>query len=678
MITLFLRRLGRTVSTWKQAFLKRRPKHTHTKILRTAKGKRMPRFSQLRQVGRIFSREERILFQVATTVLVISVFWLGASIIRGYRVEVPAVGGTYIEAAVGSPELVNPLFATLNDADRDVVELVYSGLMRFDKNQRLVPDLAAKVSVNETETVYTFSLREDVIWHDEEPFTSEDVIFTFNMIQDEAVGSPLYVTFRDIAVEAVDDYTVTFTLEEPFAPFLQSLTIGMLPEHYWFDVQPERFALTQKNLQPIGTGPYMFSKLAKDTTGAVYEYELERFARYHREAPFIQNFTFMYYPVYEGEAGAVRSIRQQAVQGLNFVPSDIREQVERKHIVLHTLQLPQYTGLFFNGVREPALADDDVREALAIALDKDRIVREALGGEGQVIEGPVLPGFPGYNPEIEKVPYDITSANELLDDAWPSLTSDAYRELREKELIEQLIAQRTAEQVPVSATSTESTTSTEDVVEEAPEVEAITTSTVAGEVEQILAGEIDPSQTFYRKSDDDVILEIDIVTVDTQEYRDAAALIEASWQEIGVNVNVAFVPAKDFSRTVLKDRSYDVLLYGVILGSDPDQFPFWHSSQVEAPGLNLALYENEDVDELLETARASTDDAEIEEAYTTFQNTLLEDRPAVFLYTPTYTYAQHVDVQGFDVSQIFVPSDRFANVTEWYLRTRGMWKQDAS
>lgn len=652
-----------------------RKRHSHITLFQKHRGNTIPRFSQLRELPRIVSPFERQLLRAAILILVIGVLWLGASIIRGYRIQVPTVGGTYTEAVVGTPELVNPLFASLNDADRDLVRLVYSGLMRFDAEGRLVPDLAAKVDVNEAQTVYTFTLREDVLWHDDVPFTADDVIFTFNLIQDELVGSPLYVTFQNVVVEAVDDYTVTFTLEEPFTPFLQSLTVGMLPLHYWETIQPERLALTQQNLQPIGTGPFMFKRLAKDATGAVYEYELERFDMYYRQAPYIEQFNVRYYPVYDGEAGAIRALRQQTVEGLHFVPTDLREQAERKFTTLHTLQLPQYTAVFFNEERELALADADVREALAIALDKDRLVREALGGEGQVIEGPVLPGFPGYNPEIEKVPYDIATANDLLDENWPSLSIEEYRELRESELTEQLIAeerQRLAAEQSVSSTAT----STIDTELDVSAID-VSTSTIAGDVEQILAGEIDLSQTFYRKSDDDVLLEIDIVTVDTQEYRDAAALIESSWQEIGVTVNVAFVPARELSRTVLKDRSYDVLLYGVILGSDPDQYPFWHSSQVSAPGLNLSLYENEIVDELLEQAREITDETQLAELYTEMQAQILADRPAVFLYTPTYTYAHSTDVQGFDISQIFVPSDRFANVTEWYLKTKGIWKKDA-
>lgn len=674
----FFRSLTRRIASWRRQLV-RRPYSHGVRSLHHAAGNRIPRWSQLRQLRRILTPAEQLLFQSAVVVLVVGVCWLGATMVRGYRTTVPAAGGTHIEAVVGTPELINPLFASLNDADRDIVRLVYSGLMRYNKDGVLVPDLAASFAVDDTETVYTFTLRRDVVWHDGEPFTSADVLYTFDTIQDETVGSPLYVTFQGVAVEVVDEYTLTFTLEEPFAPFLQTLTVGILPEHVWASITAERFVLSPRNLQPIGTGPYMFARLAKDATGTIFEYELERFDRYYREIPYIDQFTFMYYPVYDGEAGAIRALRQQAVTGLHFVPTDLREQIERKHIALHTLQLPQYTALFFNSEREPALADAAVREALSIALDKDRLVREALEGEGQVIEGPLLPGFPGYTDTIAKIPYDPSAANTLLDATWVPLSAQAYQELRRSEITEQLLiearaAQENAEETSTTTSDGVTTTTSQTMV--APDPVSIPTSSVANDVEQILAGEIDPSQTFYRKNKDDVILEIDIVTVDTQEYRDAAALIESSWQEIGVTVNVAYIPAREFTRSVLRDRSYDVLLYGVILGSDPDQYPFWHSSQIAAPGLNLSGYNSTVVDSILESIRTATDDTTIADLYTKFQTTILTDRPAVFLYTPTYTYAQSTDIKGFDVSRIFVPADRLSNVSEWYIKTKGVWKKD--
>ncbi len=112
----------------------------------------------------------------------------------------------------------------------------------------------------------------------------------------------------------------------------------------------------------------------------------------------------------------------------------------------------------------------------------------------------------------------------------------------------------------------------------------------------------------------------------------------------------------------------------MILGSDPDQFPFWHSSQIDFPGLNLSRYVNRNVDALLEKAREIDNEDEKAELYKKFQDIIINERPAVFLYIPTYTYATTDDVKGIDVVRIFTPADRFANVAEWYMETKREWK----
>ena len=125
---------------------------------------------------------------------------------------------------------------------------------------------------------------------------------------------------------------------------------------------------------------------------------------------------------------------------------------------------------------------------------------------------------------------------------------------------------------------------------------------------------------------------------------------------------------------MLKKRDYDILLYGVIVGSDPDQFPFWHSTQVAYPGLNLSQYVNRSVDELLEKARETDSAEQLQELYVQLQDTILEDRPAIFLHTPVYRYATVDDIKGFTVERVFHPADRFADVHKWYIKTKGKWQ----
>lgn len=634
--------------------------HDDLALLRKVKGQNLPRLTQLGHIKKILSSKEKRIIFLCTLVMLVGFGLFGFDLFIKNTVKVPKVGGRYTEAVMGSPQLINPIFATINDVDMDLVSLVFSGLMRYDKEQKLDYDLAESHEISEDKKVYTFHLRKDAVWHDGSPFTAKDVLFTFQTIQDPAVGSPLYVTFKDVKVEIVDDFTIKFSLNEPFKTFLSTLTVGVIPESIWFDILPERMRLHKQNLQPVGTGPFMFKKLVKDESGYIRSYELERFDKYYGSVPFIKEFVFKFFSEYEGSDGSLQALRGQRVDGLNFIPHDMRSKVERKYIDLHILQLPQYTALFFNQQGNPVLKENKMRTALAQAIDKSKILREVLKSEGQMIGGPILPGFPGYSSEIAKMEYSVEKANELLDKTWPRVPAKDYIESRRAEIMKEINY----------STSTDFVATT--TVDMAVSGESVSTSRefAEQEIEERLKAEINDAQVFYRKNEKGEILELNLVTANTKEYMQDAEFIAGFWQDIGIKTNVDLVETKEFSRNILKDRKYDVLLYGVVIGSDPDQYPLWHSSQIVYPGLNFAQYVNRNVDALIEKARKTDNIDEQTDLYKKFQDIILSEHPAVFLYMPTYTYATTNKVKGVDIVRIFHPADRFANVTEWYINTK--------
>ena len=117
-----------------------------------------------------------------------------------------------------------------------------------------------------------------------------------------------------------------------------------------------------------------------------------------------------------------------------------------------------------------------------------------------------------------------------------------------------------------------------------------------------------------------------------------------------------------------------MLLFGEVLGIIPDPYPFWHSSQIKDPGLNLAKYENKKVDSLLEKARTTLDPEKQKEFLQEFQDILIEDLPCLFLYTPNYLYLVPKEIKGFDTKIIVDPSKRFGNIEGWYVKTKRVWK----
>lgn len=635
-------------------------------VLRRLRGRRWPQWRQWRHFSKLLDRSEKIWYRVGQAAFVVGLGTLAAAFVWHYRIPQPAVGGEYTEGIVGAPHLVNPIFAPLNETDMDLSRLVYSGLLRYDGAGNLVPDLATEYQVSADHKTYTFVLRKGVTWHDGEPFTSRDVAFTFEVIQDPNVGSPLLSTFQGVKVSAVDDYTVQLSVNDVAAGLLPSLTVGLIPEHIWGGFPRDQIRLAPINIShPIGTGPYMMARLHKDDTGYVYRYSLTRFPSYYAQPAYITDLSFQFFSDYDGDQGAIQALLERKVDGLHFVPAAFRERVQRKHTVLHTLQLPQYSAVFFNQDRNSDLADKDVRVALNSALDKDRILKQSVGGEGVVLDGPVLPGFPGYQTTTTVPVGSIDQANTLLDKKWKRITVDEYKEaLRKKFRAERQATETTvASTTPTTASSTVGVTST-----------TLTTNSLNdSEIEQLVEAELNESQLFYRQNKDGRILQVDVVTADTFEYRVAAQLIAGYWGDLGVKATVSYVAPKDITRTVLKDRVYDALLYGIIVGADPDQTPFWHSSEVDYPGLNLARYNNKKVDDLLGKIRQATTASSTVELSAQFNQIVRDDLPAIFLYTPTYTYLQGINVRGFAATRIAHPADRFANVTDWYTNTRGVW-----
>ncbi len=571
---------------------------------------RIPSFKQLKHLPRYLSSKEKKTVSLLLAAAGISLLAIGGKFASEHVATVPDDGGEYVEASIGSPRFANPVLAATNDADLDIAKLVFSGLMRTTTKGELIPDLAASYQVSDDGKTYTFTLRDNLSWHDGTAFTAKDVAATISYIKEPAWKSPLASQFKNVVVEAPDDKTVRFTLAEPFAPFLSLLTVGIVPEHLWQDVKPENAVRAELNLKPVGTGPFKFKNFTKDKKGVIRTYTLIRNDAYYGDRPHLDAVTFRFYPDF---AAADEALTKRKVDGLSFLPLEFRDAVEKlRSVRTYTLRLPQYTAVFFNQKKNPQLRAKEVRQALAQAVDRDRILRETLGDNGVLVHGPILAGFVGFHPDVKKRAYDLAAAAKLLeDDGWKLDETDGFRKKTVTDEKKQKVQQ------PLSVTLT---------------------------------------------------------TVDAKENITVAQLIKRDWESIGVKTELEIVPGSRIQKDKIRAREYDALLYGEIVGPDPDPYPFWHSSQNEGGGLNLAVFSNRRVDELLEKARGATKPEDREPMYKEFQDILAEEVPAIFLYSPTYTYAVARKVGGIDTGTVFTPADRFGGVTGWYVETKRVWR----
>lgn len=588
---------------------------------------RWPSLKQLKYVRKYLNPAERLTIGVCLAVIFFSSVFLAVGFYKNHLQIIPVDGGGYIEGAVGSIKYVNPLYSSVSDVDSDLVELVYSSLFKRNVKAELTNDLAESYEVSPDGRTYIIKIRPDAVWHSGGPVTVDDVIFTFGAIKDIRYKSTWRDAFSGVEIAKVDDRTIEFNLNEPYAAFPDLLTFGILPEELWQQIEPASASLAELNLKPIGSGRYKYKSLVKDKSGNIRTYVLSRNEHYYGQPARINTVSFKLFGSLEE---AVSALNNNLINGLSYLPESSKGQVvAQDSLNFYNLDLPKLSAVFFNLKANPVLADKKVRQALAHAIDKSKLVAEIMSGNARVIDGPILPGSFAYNEGIKKYNYDGAASSRLLAEAgWKTVA------VAEADMIQ-----------------AEADLGAKD--------EAVKKQAKA----KIKMG---PGRWLIK---DNNYLAITLVTVDNQEYGRAAEMIAKFWRDINVKTEVKLAPAAQIQTEIIRPRNFEALIYGEIIGADPDPYAFWHSSQIGQAGLNIADYADKEADKLLEDGRLSSELAARREQYKKFQEIIAEDEPAIFLYSPNYTYVQARKIKGFNVKNIILPSDRFSDISQWYINT---------
>lgn len=171
-------------------------------------------------------------------------------------------------------------------------------------------------------------------------------------------------------------------------------------------------------------------------------------------------------------------------------------------------------------------------------------------------------------------------------------------------------------------------------------------------------------------------LDFTLVTTNSKANQKIAELIQTQWKKAGINIKIKAIDSNTLQRDYIRPRNYDILLFGESLGADSDVFPYWHSSEVGDPGLNLSSYVNKEVDRCLEDARKTTNIELRQQKYIDFQNMIVDDAPAVFLFRPNYIYGAVSKIKGIDLgySYIITPADRFNSINQWFINYKRQGK----
>ncbi len=379
---------------------------------------------------------EKVIFWILTAGVLLSTLGIISQINTFTTTSIPTRGGAVIEGVVGAPRFINPLIAQ-TDTDRDLTMLIYSGLMKASKNGDLIPDLAKRYTVSEDGRVYTFTLKDDVKFHDGTPLTADDILFTIQKAQDPIIKSTRIAEWDGVSVKKINAREVEFTLKTPYAPFLENTTLGILPKHIWKNVPDQEFAFSKFNTNPIGSGPFKLKNIKYDSSGVPSRYELKSFEKYALGRPYINRF-LMYF--YSNEDDLIRAYASGKITSLSAISSNKIEKVLKNDSVLEKIDFPRVFALFLNQNKNHALVNSNVRKALDTAIDKQALVEQVLNGFGTPINSPIPPGTVEGQAHFENSTYKTQqerndAARALLEKSGATFDEEAHQWKLKKEPI---------------------------------------------------------------------------------------------------------------------------------------------------------------------------------------------------------------------------------------------------
>lgn len=333
-----------------------------------------------------YSPTERWISVLFLVILILSGWKVGNNVWGGRSiVEVVKGGNNYNEGLVGEIVRLNPVYADLNEVDRDITSLIFEGLTKYDPKQQKVVENIATHTLDETKTIYTFTLKENLLWHDNEPVTADDVYFTYHdVIQHPEFENPiLSSSFSGVTIEQVDEKTVTMTLNEPNSFFFTQLSVGLLPEHILGEVEVSELDTHEFNQNPTGNGPYKVKQAYVRNNDETTKVSLGYFNDYWKNAsPDITDINFSTFPTYED---LKRSTGQ--LHGIARVQKYRLEDLNQTRFTENQYFLPQYTALFFDTDQEE-LVKTNIRLGIQKAIDKQKII-DAIGYD-RIIDTPLL------------------------------------------------------------------------------------------------------------------------------------------------------------------------------------------------------------------------------------------------------------------------------------------------
>ena len=522
-------------------------KHAHRFIIR--------RLDNVRDVRR------HTLAWLALMILLIGLSVVHLSIYQNTFSKVaPVEGGVYAEGVIGSLDTMNPLFASTS-AERAASKLMFASLLSYDRKNTLRGELAETWLSEDDGRTFTVTLRQNLRWHDGEPLTIDDVMYTISLMKNPRVNSTLSRNWIDVTAAKKNDRQIVFTLPAAYAPFPHALTFGIVPKHILSQTPVERLRESTFNRDPIGSGPFEFRNLQiinQDASRLVVYMNAN--ADYVLGKPKLERFQLH---TYKDQAQLKQGFLTDEVNAAADLTSEDMRSIltARSDAVVSKALIDNGVFAIFNN-NGAILRDPVVRAALQEATNRPEIIQK-LHGYGALMEGPLT---------RDHIPAAAKQATYNLEAAAQKLQAAGW--------------------------------------------------TLSGGVRQ-KAG---------------VPLTLTVVAPKSGDYQVVVQALTNQWRKIGVDVKLEQVSPASIQQNVLVPRAYDVLIYELAIGADPDVFAYWHSSQTGALGFNLANYASPVSDDALSSARGRLDMTLRDAKYEAFTQQWLKDVPAIALYQPRMHY----------------------------------------
>jgi peptide/nickel transport system substrate-binding protein len=526
--------------------------------------------------------------------------------------------GPYVEGVMGAPDSVSPLTAT-TQVDRDLVALLFSGLVRNGPGGTLVPDLAQRWSVDASGKTWTVELREDARWHDGTPVTADDVVFTIEAMQDPAYTGPSSTAWSEVSVVATGPRQVRFTLTTPLGGFLQALTQPIAPAHILGDIPIASLADDPFGEHPVGSGPFALTELTQ-TSASLVPADIvpgidgpTRSAgsspdslttpaptiRPSRPMPYLTGLEFRFY---DDVDLLRRDFRAGDLDGASGLPPAIAAELG----ATDGARLLRYPGSTLTAVLlnlrpgYPAFSSAGVRTGLLAGLDRARIAREAFAGMSATAIGPIPAVSPMFDPTADQVvPYSRGAAETALKAADWTMDAKGW--------------------------------------------------SLPGAKKPLSLEVLSPTEA------------------SNPGLFAAAEGVVRDWARIGLTAKHVALPPAEFAGERLSTGSFQVAVADLRIGLDPDLYPLLASSQTLTGGSNVIGVQSAALDTLLEKARAPSSEKVRKAAYSALQKQLAAGRYLLPLAFADEVVVVRDRVQGPTARQVTDGSDRFWDVLTWRL-----------